>query len=288
MTLPKGDYSVGWDWYGATIDTDPDYLVARLAEAIQATPELLSRAGRWSALWKLHRGDDVPCTVAYTEQRPGEPFFESKSHSPELVPLIREWYPQHRVARVDARIDFYDDEWWGLIEDFMFAYAKRKDVLMEPIGPHKQPHLGGRTWNLGKSDGWQRCTTLYEKGCELRLPTRSPIRLEVKARPPSRMKAYYATLSVYEVLMDNAFVEQLVIHLDLDLKTAPSAKIERNRSDLDRLMDVFARQYLATFKLLAERYESMQEFRDELQRRADLDAEIRDYRRKAQVTEVWT
>ena len=159
---------------------------------------------------------------------------------------------------------------------------------MEPIGPHKQPHLGGRTWNLGKSDGWQRCTTLYEKGCELRLPTRSPIRLEVKARPPSRMKAYYATLSVYEVLMDNAFVEQLVIHLDLDLKTAPSAKIERNRSDLDRLMDVFARQYLATFKLLAERYESMQEFRDELQRRADLDAEIRDYRRKAQVTEVWT
>lgn len=286
--IPKGDYTIGFDWYGATIDTDPDHLVARLAEATNATPELCSRVGRWTGLWKLHRGDDIPCTVAYTEDRPQEPFFEAKSHSPELVPLIREWHPQHRVARVDARIDFKDELWWDVLEPEMLAYAKSKDVIVEPIGPHHQPHLGGRTWNLGKSDGWQRCTTLYEKGCELRLPTRGPIRLEVKARPPSKLKAHYATLTVQEVLLDNAFVRHLVQRIGLDLGSAQLAQVEKNRSDLDRLMDVFARQYLATFKQLAERYDSMQEFRDELQRRADLDAEIRDYSRNARVTDAWS
>ena len=91
--IPAHDLTIGWDYYGATVDTDPDSLVARLSDATQATPELLSRVGRWSALWKLHRGEDVICTVAYTEDRPGEPFFESKSHSPELVPLVRDLLP---------------------------------------------------------------------------------------------------------------------------------------------------------------------------------------------------
>jgi hypothetical protein len=229
----------------------------------------------------------VVVTVAYTEDRPGEPFVEAKSHSPEVVPLIREWHPQHRVARSDARIDFHDDAWWDVIETVMLAYAERKGVLMSPIGPHLQPHMGGRTWNLGKSDGWQRCATLYEKGCELKLPTRSPIRLEVKVRPPSKMKAFYATMSIEDVLMDNAFVRHLEWKLDLDLARAPVAQVEKNRSDLDRLMDVFARQYLTTFKRLAERYDSMQEFRDELQRRAELDAEIRNYNRNTKVTPAW-
>lgn len=285
--IPEKDFTVGWDWYGATVATDPDHLVARLSEATQATPEMVTRAGRWSALWKLHRGEDVICTVAYTEDRPEEPFFEAKSHSPELVPLFREWFPVHRVARLDARIDFKDELWWDVIEAEMLAYAKARDVRMEPVGPHQQPHLGGRTWNLGKSQGWQRCTTLYEKGCELRLPTRSPIRLEVKVRPPSKLKANYADLTIREVLMDNAFVRHLADRLFLDLGAAKVAQVEKNRSDLDRLLDVFARQYLTTFKLLAERYDSMQELRDELQRRADLDAEIRNYNRNAKVTETW-
>lgn len=286
MTL-RGDYSVGWDWYGATIETDPDRLAARLSERLQASPELLARVGRWSCLWKLHRGEDVVCTVAYTEDRPGEPFFESKSHSPELVPIIREWFPSHRLARADARIDFKDEDWWELLEAEMKGYASVKGVQMDPVGPHLQPHLGGRTWNLGKSHGWQRCCTLYEKGCELRLPTRAPIRLECKVRPPSRLKAHYASLSLQEVLLDNAFVRHLAERLGLDLGAARIAQAERNRTDLDRLLDVFARQYMATFKLLADRYESMQQFRDELQRRADLDAEIRNYNRNARVTESW-
>jgi hypothetical protein len=160
-------------------------------------------------------------------------------------------------------------------------------MQMDPVGPHLQPHRGGRTWNLGKSEGWQRCATLYEKGCELKLATRSPIRLEVKVRPPSKLKAFYASMSIDDVLMDNAFVRHLAWKLDLDFQRAPVAQVEKNRSDLDRLMDVFARQYLATFKLLAERYESMQEFRDELQRRAELDAEIRNFNRNAKVSEPW-
>lgn len=287
MSIPKGDYTLGWDWYGATIETDPDHLVSRLAGPLQASPELVSRVGRWSALWKLHRGEDVPCTVAYTDDRLGEPFFESKSHSPELVPLIREWFPLHRVARCDGRIDFHDEGWWEVIEEEMKRYAHDRKVRMDPVGPHVQPHLGGRTWNLGKTSGWQRCATLYEKGCELRLPTRSPIRLEVKVRPPSKLKAHYATLTLHEVLLDNAFVRYLVERIGLDLGAARIAQVERNRTDLDRLLDVFSRQYLATFKLLAERYESMQEFRDELQRRAELDQQIRNYNRNTRVTETW-
>jgi hypothetical protein len=101
------------------------------------------------------------------------------------------------------------------------------------------------------------------------------------------MKAFYATMSIEDVLMDNAFVRHLVWKLDLDLARAPVAQVEKNRSDLDRLMDVFARQYLTTFKRLAERYDSMQEFRDELQRRAELDAEIRNYNRNTKVTPAW-
>lgn len=285
---PEKDFTIGWDWYGATVEADPDLLVARLSGALQATPELISRAGRWSCLWKLHRGDDVPVTVAYSEDRPGEPFVESKSHSPEVVPLIREWFPQHRVARCDARIDFKDELWWDVIEAEMLAYAKARDVLMTPEGPHQQPHLGGRTWYLGRSQGWQRCAILYEKGCELRLPSRGPIRLEVKVRPPSKLKANYADLSIREVLMDNAFVRYLAERLFLDLGSARIAQVEKNRTDLDRLLDVFARQYLGTFKLIAERYSTLDELRDELQRRADLDEEIRNYNRNAKVTTAWT
>lgn len=284
---PRPDFTTGWDWYGCTLVSPPQELVGRLAKATQSDPEMLTRAGRWTALWRLHRGEDVICTVGSTDLRPDEPFFESKSHSPELVPLVREWFPQHRVARADARIDFHDDLWWDVIEPVMRDYHESRGILLVPDGPHTQPSMGGRTWNGGKSESWQRCVTLYEKGCELQLPTRSPIRLEAKVRPPSRLKAHYASLSINEVLLDNRFIRHLLPRIGVDLGQAIVAPCEKNRTDLDRLLDVFARQYLPTFKLLAERYLSVAELRDELERRANLDAEIRNYRSKAEVTKAW-
>jgi len=148
--------------------------------------------------------------------------------------------------------------------------------------------IGGSRDDNGKTTSWQRCVTLYEKGMELRLPnSRAPIRLEAKVRPPSKLKAHYATLTVQEVLLDNSFIRYLLPRIGIDLGAAVLAKVEKNRSDLDRLMDVFARQYLGTFKLLAERYSTMDEFREELQRRRDLDAEIRNYNSNAKVSDTW-
>jgi hypothetical protein len=279
--IPETDYLIGFDAYDATVEANPDQLVHTLATELNATVVVAASRGRWSQRWEFHRGPGQAIAfVSYTETRPDEPFVESKSHAEEVSDILRRRFPRHRIARIDARIDFTDELYWFVLEHQLRQYAHRRDEFMEPAGPHEQPHLGGRTWYLGnRRSKPQRLLRLYEKGCELGLRTRGPIRLEVQIRPPSKQKAHYATLSPQQVLMDHPFVRHLAAELGLDLEHATRAKVDVVRSDLDRTLDTLARQYLSALKLCRERFDTMAELVADLELRVEQDRRVREVAR---------
>jgi len=269
------DYTIGFDAYDCTVRAEPDEVLHRLALDTQSSVVCAKSKGRWSERWELHRGEGPAIGfVSYSSSRPDEPFIESKSHAPEVSAIVRRDWPQHRVARVDARIDFNDELYWYVFEPLFLEYHARAKVWHEPRGCHVDPSMGGRTWYGAKPLSARRIR-LYEKGCELGLQTRGPIRLEVQDRPPSKLKAHYASLTCEEVLMAHPFVRFVATRLNLDLATAPRAPADRERSDLDRTLDWIARQYLPTMRLLRERFETVDELVVELERRIELDREVK-------------
>lgn len=264
---------VGFDCYNCTLQDSPDAVLGALSHDLGLDVERIRSPGRWSAFWKLTRGTVPYATLAVADDRPDEPFLECKSTAPYFVPIIRERWPDHRLARVDVPLNLYHDDYWLVLEAEMLRYAKKHDVYMSPDGPHLQPELGGRTWYMGRKSS-ARLLRMYEKGSELGLTTRNPIRLELQVRPPSRQKKRYATLTPQEILLEHRFVAHVTHAMGIDLGTAPIAAPRPPRSDLDRLLDVMARQYLPTFRLCRERFTTMDEFITDLESRRERDAEI--------------
>lgn len=282
--------TVEFDCYECTIEAEPAELIARIMNEVPGLDcESTGAMSRWSASWSLTRNRQPFCTIKVTDLRPDEPHLDCKSTAPILVPIIREHWPnQHRVSRVDACLDLYSNDYWQLCETKLLRWAVDHNIYAEPVGAHFQPHLGGRTWYLGKRQSAKRLVRVYEKGCERKLPHRWPIRVEHQVRPNSRTKERYATLTAQAVLLDNRFIAALAGVLQIDLGDVPSAAPKPERHYLDRILDVMARQYLPTLKAARERYETMDELIADLEQRRERDAEVLAAMRGTMPTEMIT
>lgn len=274
--------TVAFDAYECSIEAQLCEVVGALGHALQADQEVLGNLGRWSFVVQLKRAGHVLATVKESSQRPDECHLDCKSSAHELVPLIRANWP-HRVSRVDACLDLYSDDYWQVLEHLLLQWATRHAEYVEPAGPHMHPHLGGRTWYKGnRMKKPQRLVRLYEKGCERQLKTRWPIRIEHQVRPKSLDKARYSTLTAAEVLTENPFIRHALAKLQIDLGAAPEPIPHAPRNELDRVLDVLARQYLNTIKAARERFETMAEFQADLEARLDRDAQVCEALRTAQ------
>lgn len=271
------EITLGWDWYGCTIEAEWDMAVRLIARRTQSEPVGIGPRSRWGQVWEMHRGESVIATVCLAAERPGEPFIECKSFADELVPIIRDAWPEHRVARMDARLDFPGDDWWYVLEPMCIEYARQRSIFIEPAGAHLQPELGGRTWYFGNRHAKsERLRRLYEKGCELKLRTRGPIRLETQWRPHSRDKALASQLTPQGLLHADHFVRHIASKLQLDLGILTHLpKVERPRGDLDRILDTLARQYLGALQACRERFDNLDQLVDDLCARKARDEELR-------------
>jgi hypothetical protein len=278
--------TVAFDAYECSIEAPLAEVVATLARELQADTEVLGAISRWSFVVELKRGDRTLATVKESAQRPDECHLDCKSTAHELVPLIRTNWP-HRVSRVDACIDLYDDTYWEVLEYMLLKWANEKNEYTEPAGPHTQPHLGGRTWYKGnRHKKPQRLVRLYEKGCERQLKTRWPIRLEHQVRPKSLEKRRYSTMTAAEVLLENPFIRHALAKLQIDLGDAPSPIPHQPRHELDRILDVLARQYLETIKACRNRFETLAELQQDLEARIERDREVKAAMQNAQPTVI--
>lgn len=97
-----------FDWYQATVDqADDGRIPAMLAMATGS--KLVAGRGRngYAQNTQLVRDDELVAEVLGHSARLGEAHVVVTSEScDEVVPLIREHYPNHRVSRADSAIDF--------------------------------------------------------------------------------------------------------------------------------------------------------------------------------------
>lgn len=192
-----------FDWYAATVSARPDAVLAVFRDqyigaefrdckplnGYESAVEILGPHGTMAKI--LHGG------------RNGDPhMFASGDDTDRFVPIVREFWPDHRVTRMDAAEDFDAEHAFERLMAECIAVADDVGLQVEHAGDWHREELG-RTLYLGSRKSPVRLR-LYEKGKQLRaqiLPEHgqsliSPnwTRLELQVRPQKESR-YTAAIS---------------------------------------------------------------------------------------------
>jgi hypothetical protein len=134
------------------------------------------------------QGEDVLATVYGGSARPGEVHVAiTGAACLDLVPVVRRHWPEHRVSRADAALDFLAD--FDVLDARLVAFAAARKIKHESIVNSD----GGATRYLGARSSDVRLR-LYKKTEQLRAlhPERADqvpagiVRCELQARPGRR------------------------------------------------------------------------------------------------------
>lgn len=183
------DFGARFDWMGLTFDSFDDGRESiKLAASLGA--ELVRARGRngYAEAWSLVRGDDELARVYGHSARAGEVHIETTSEScDEVVPRLREFWPDHRVARADSAVDYEAD--FADLDARAVEFAEDNGISYSLITNSE----GGATRYLGsrKSENYVR---VYKKSEQLRAlhPERADdipdgiVRFELEAKPSKR------------------------------------------------------------------------------------------------------
>lgn len=177
-----------FDWYAATIDDADDGRVSRgLAVALGGSITAGRGRNGYSKCEVVQRDDEVLAEVYGRSARLGEVHVVSSSIAcDEVVPLLRNAWPVHRVARADSAVDFDAD--FEQLDALTLAFAKERRISFELITNSE----GGATRYLGARSSEVRLR-VYKKSEQLRAlhPERDDIpdgvvRAELQVRPGKR------------------------------------------------------------------------------------------------------
>lgn len=243
-----------YDWYEATFVTlEPEQVVRRLAAAIGG--EVTTGKGRYGyALCSaIDREGRVIARVFTRSKTPGEVHLAVTGEScDEVVPLVREWWPDHRVSRCDVAVDWCTD--FELLDERVQKFAEDRGMKHSLFTSSD----GGATRYIGskKSEMFAR---VYKKSEELRskYPDQADevpdgiVRAEIVVRPKSRNKAALASLppeAVYGLSKwGKAFAAEFA---DID---AERIKVSFTQvSDWERIRDTLFAQYGPSVRRRAE------------------------------------
>lgn len=117
-----------FDWYQATVDNADDGRIPSML-ALATGAKLVTGRGRngYAVNTQLVRGDELVAEVLGHSARVGEAHIVVTSEScDEVVPLIREHYPTHRVSRADSAVDFLGVD-FAALDPQLVAFATGQD-----------------------------------------------------------------------------------------------------------------------------------------------------------------
>lgn len=240
------DFGARFDWMGLTFDGfDDGREVEKLRAALGA--EMVRARGRngYAEAWSLVRGDDELARVYGHSARVGEVHIETTSEScDEVVPRLREFWPEHRVARADSAVDYEAD--FAALDRRAVQFAEDNGISYSLITNSE----GGATRYLGsrKSENYVR---VYKKSEQLRAahPERADdipggiVRFELEAKPSKRdTKELVATMTADELWGLGEWTQKFAAEfLGID---APRVSTHfRRPSDWARVLHYLGEQY---------------------------------------------
>lgn len=178
-----------FDWYQCTMDgLEADRVTARLAISLGATTSLGKGRNGYARNDVIERDGHVLVEVMSASSRLTEVHLVITGEScDEVVPLVRSWWPEHRVARADASVDFEAD--FDELDARTVAFAEARGLSHELT----VNSAGGATRYVGARSSEVRLR-VYKKTEQLRImhPERAStvpdgvVRAELETRPGKR------------------------------------------------------------------------------------------------------
>lgn len=241
-----------FDWYGATVETEPLALVEQLGTLIaDESPRRVPALRPYSFGWELRR-DGSRAAVVYGGGASEWPHVVGTG--PDAVPVARllrsEGMPVHRVARADVCVD----------TDTPGAFVELVAGLRSVIGAASARMIvpdraeEGATYYVGSSTS-EMMARLYEKGRQLDSVQRPHwVRYEGQIRPQKLRKVWAATASEEALLGASRWGRRFAAGTLGLVAPAPPVRPERV-SDLDGAMNALAAQYGPRLVELVARHE---------------------------------
>ena len=246
-----------FDWYEMTVDAHDDGRESlRLALRLGASTSVGRGRNGSASCVNLERGGDTLAKVYGRSARAGEGHIVTTADScDEVVPLLREFWPEHRVSRADSAVDFAAD--FDQLDRAAVAFAESRGISYRLITNSE----GGATRYLG-SMASEVAVRVYKKSEQLRAlhPERADevpdgvVRFELVARPGKREAKTAAASATPDELWGFSQWSQLFA-LDFLAIDAPRVSTHfRRPSDWARAIHYLGQQY---GPMVARRVESV-------------------------------
>lgn len=238
-------YTARFDWYSATFEhLDDDRVPAALAVALGGTITWSRGRLGYARCASIDAGDETLARVFTGSARLGEVHVAvSGDACDRVVPLLRRLWPEHRVARADSAIDFRSE--FEVIDAAALAFAKDRRLAFRLVTDSE----GGATRYLG-SPSSEVTVRVYKKSEQLRKmhPERARevpdgiVRVELQARPGTRVKAAVATMTAEELWGLGAWTRDFAVEF-LRVDAERVATHFRRPTDWSRSLHWLGEQY---------------------------------------------
>lgn len=248
-----------FDWYQATIAEDPLIVEAALLHRLYADSSEPSKGmNAYGAGFHLKRDGNTVAVLLYGGHNSGVNVTATGEDARALAAVVRELWPQHRVSRVDAAIDYDGAGVWDRIYEEVLDIAnntpdgkpRRRPLHLETQGDWvRENSEAGRTLYVGARSSAVRLR-LYEKGKKHRAERLdgwerfSPdwVRAEVQLRPQKGAKSTAALLSASEMWGFSSWTRALYERLQ-DEEVSRTQMHEWRAPDDERAWKALLRQY---------------------------------------------
>lgn len=194
---------------------------------------------------QLVRGEHKIATLMWGSETSPDPHIQITGHDAICGSrLCRQYWPDHRVSRVDSAFDWYSTGAWDELSALALDVAKKHGITVQHVGDYLRGEKG-RTLYLGsKSSNVFVC--LYEKGKQPGMDLLGEphwVRLEVRVRPKSAYKAQCATITPPEVFGCALWTQELYQRLTGSSVPRKVVGTHYEPSDDDRAFQALVNQY---------------------------------------------
>lgn len=236
-----------YDWYSPTVDSSADHVLATL-QGGQDLASVYPIRGLYSYPRgaEVRRGDRVLAKVFW-----GGVNGEDQVHiqasgpdTPQVVQLVREHWPAHRVARADACEDYRGPKVWRQLSKLAIGVAELAGVRMSTVGDWIHARAGRTLYLGGKTSRVQ--VRVYEKGKQLGVDP-DWVRMEVQVRPTGEGKSHLATALPAQLMEVSPWTSMLARRVGIPELDAVRIRDPWTPSDEETAFRWGVRQYGALF-----------------------------------------
>ncbi|MDQ2647872.1 MAG: hypothetical protein M3020_29010 [Myxococcota bacterium] len=235
-----------FDWYEVTFDgADDGRERTALALALGAEVTRGKPRNGYAECWVFERDGGVLAQLYGRSARLGELHVVTSSEAcDEVVPIIRQLWPEHRVSRADSAVDYAAD--FDALDRIAVGFAVDRGISYRLVSDSN----GGATRYLGAPTSELR-VRVYKKSEQLRAlhPEAAAtvpdgiVRVELQARPGKRAVKERASLMGPDDLWGLAAWSQLFALETLGFDAPRVPTHFRRPSDWDRALHYLGQQY---------------------------------------------